>query len=102
VFCSHFLVSLRLSRLSGRLGHRWLLVIGALLYGFYPVLLGLARDATLYWVASLTGGGVYAIVTASLVNRLMEKAPGTDRPAFMALHNLALNLGMLSGSLMGR
>jgi predicted MFS family arabinose efflux permease len=31
----------------------------------------------------------------------MERAPEADRPAHMALHNLALNLGILAGSLVG-
>jgi predicted MFS family arabinose efflux permease len=31
----------------------------------------------------------------------MERVPEDDRPAHMALHNLALNLGILSGSALG-
>jgi predicted MFS family arabinose efflux permease len=31
----------------------------------------------------------------------MERVPEDDRPAHMALHNLALNLGMLVGSAIG-
>ena len=41
------------------------------------------------------------MLNAALVNRLMEKVPDGDRPAHMALHNLALNLGILIGSLLG-
>ena len=55
----------------------------------------------LYWVASLIGGGVWAITSAGLMNRLMEVVPEGERPAYMALHNLALNLGILLGSLSG-
>jgi predicted MFS family arabinose efflux permease len=50
-------------------------------------------------MASLLGGGVWAVLNPGLVNRLMEKAPDDDRPAYMALHNLVLNLGVLAGSL---
>jgi len=31
----------------------------------------------------------------------MERVPEDDRPAHMALHNLVMNLGILSGSLLG-
>jgi MFS family permease len=100
----HFLVvmgSLRLGHLSARFGHRWLAVSGALLFGVYPLLLALSRDATLFWVASAAGGVIWAVLNGGLVNRLMERVPEDDRPAHMALHNLALNLGILLGSLLG-
>lgn len=95
------LVSLRLSRLSVRFGHRTLLYSSAILLGIYPLLLAIAQDAALYWLASLLGGGIYAVLSASLLNRLIEVVPASERPAYMALHNLALNLGILAGSLAG-
>jgi MFS family permease len=93
--------SLRISRWSTRYGHYRLLVIGAISFCLYPLVIGLARDATLFWAASLLGGGAWAITSAGLINRLMEKVPQDSRPAYMALHNLALNLGILAGSLAG-
>ncbi|MEW5869680.1 MAG: MFS transporter [Chloroflexota bacterium] len=100
-YLTMMLVSLRLGYASVRFGHRRMLVFGAIFYSLYPLILGLARDASLYWVASLIGGGVWAVTSASLVNRLMERVPEDERPAYMALHNLALNLGILLGSLAG-
>jgi predicted MFS family arabinose efflux permease len=44
---------------------------------------------------------VWGVTSASLLNRLMERAPEKERSASMALHNLALNLGVLAGSLAG-
>jgi len=96
-----FLASLGLNRVSARLGHRKVMILGALLYGSYPLLNFFARDATLFWFASLCGGGVTALTIGGLVNRLMERVPEGDRPAHMALHNLALNIGILGGSLLG-
>jgi hypothetical protein len=100
-YLSMFLVSLRLGRLCGRYGHRFILVSSAFLYSLYPLLIGLAKDAGLYLIAALVGGSVWALISAALVNRLMEKVPEDERPAHMALHNLALNLGILVGSLAG-
>jgi MFS family permease len=98
---SVLLGSLRLGRMSERLGHRRVLVLGASLFCAYPLFTGLAQNATLFWVASLTGGLAWALAGGGLVNRLMERVPPNDLPAHMALHNLVLNLGMLSGSLIG-
>lgn len=93
------LISLRLRRLSTRFGYHRLLAFSAIGYSFYPLLIGLAQDARPYWLASLLGGSMWALLSASLINRLMEVVPDEDRPAYMALHNLALNLGILTGSI---
>jgi MFS family permease len=93
--------SLRLSQISRRFGNRWVLVVSALLFGQYPLLIGLAHNATLFWVASATGGLVYALLIGANINRLMERVPVINRPAYMALHNLIMNLGILVGSLAG-
>jgi predicted MFS family arabinose efflux permease len=49
----------------------------------------------------VVGGVVWGLTSGGLVTRLMERVPAGDRPAHMALHNLALNLGILGGSLLG-
>lgn len=95
------LVSMRLHWLSARFSHQRLLAFSALLYGLYPLLIGLAGNATLYWVASIVGGAVWGVAAGALVTRLMERVPAGDRPAHMALHSLALNFGVLAGSLLG-
>jgi MFS family permease len=102
VFWGTLLVaSAQLGRLSAKIGHHRVMVLGTLFYGLYPLLNGLAVDATLFFVASFIGGAVWGIANGGLVNRLMERVPDDDRPAHMALHNLALNLGILGGSLLG-
>lgn len=93
--------SMVLGRLTARFGHKPLLAVGAVLYGVYPLLISLAHDRWLFYAASLGGGLVWAVTNGGLVNRLMERVPETDRPAHMALHNLALNFGILGGSLLG-
>jgi predicted MFS family arabinose efflux permease len=94
-------VSLRMVEISTRLGHKRTLAVGGSIFGFYPLLLGLARGPALFWAASLVGGGAWAITNAGLINRLMERVPDNDRTAGMALHNLVLNLGIMVGSLSG-
>lgn len=95
------LVSLGLGYLSQRLSHRKLLVSMAVLFMHYPLLLGIVWQQSIFWVISATGGAVYGLLSGALINRLMERVPENDRPAHMALHNLALNLGILIGSFTG-
>ncbi len=95
------LASFRLTHFSTRYGHRKLLAVSAALLPTFPLLLGIARGPVMYFMACLLGGGINAMLTGALINRLMEKVPSDDRPAHMALHNLALNLGILAGSLLG-
>jgi MFS family permease len=96
-----FVVSLRLDRMMVRLGHFRILWISAVLYCLYPLVMAVARDATLFWVASILGGGVWGVASGALVTRLMERVSEADRAAQMAMHNLVLNLGILAGSLLG-
>ena len=101
IHASMMIGSLFLSRLSARLGHRKLMLAGVFLFGQFTLFLGLATGVTLYYVACLLGGFIFAFLNGGLVNRLMERVPADDRPAHMALHNLALNIGILAGALLG-
>jgi len=72
-----------------------------LIFGQYPLLIGLARGPGLVYLTSLVAGFNYSFLSGGQTNRLMERVPMDDRPARMALHNLALNFGILVGSLGG-
>ena len=100
-YTTMFLVSLRLNSLAVRFGHRRLLAAGAVLFASYPFFLGLARGPGLYWVAAASGGVAWGLVSASMLNRLMDKVPKENRSAGMAFHNIVLSLGILIGSLVG-
>jgi MFS family permease len=100
-YITMMVMSLGLNRIGARRSPRFLLVTGALAFGFFPLIMYLAKDAVLFLAANLVGGCVWAVLNAGLVNRLMERVPGDDRPAHMALHNIVLNLGILSGSMLG-
>jgi MFS family permease len=95
------LASFRLGYVSTRYGHRKVLVVSAALFPIFPLLMGVAKGPILYYVACLIGGAVNAMLTGALLNRLMERVPAGDRPAHMTLHNMALNVGILAGSLLG-
>ncbi len=93
--------SLQLARLTRRFGHRGVFAITALLYGAYPLLLGLAENSVLFFAASILGGAITGVMGGAQVNRLMERIPGDDLPAHMALNNMAGNIALLVGSMVG-
>ena len=79
-YITMFLVSLRLGHLARRFGHRILLATSAMAFSLYPFFLGIAQGPFLYWVASLLGGVVWGAISASLINRLMERVPTINAP----------------------
>jgi MFS family permease len=95
------IASIRLSYISTKYGHRKVLIVSAAFFPVFPLLLAMANGPELYYLACLLGGGVFALLSAALINRLMERVPANDRPAHMAIHNLSLNIGILAGSLLG-
>jgi MFS family permease len=95
------MASMYVGRLATRFSNRRLMVTSGMLFGLYPLIMGLARNAWLYYVGSAVGGIIWAVVNVGMINRLMERVPEDDRPAHMAIHNLVLNLGILVGSLVG-
>jgi predicted MFS family arabinose efflux permease len=95
------LASFNLVGLSRRFGGRRVLAVSASLYGLYPFLNGLSTGPELFLIASVLGGIVWGLASSGLATRLMERVPENDRPAHMALFNLALNFGILGGSFLG-
>ncbi|MGB9591541.1 MAG: MFS transporter, partial [Candidatus Kryptoniota bacterium] len=100
-YTSMLIGSMGISRLSNRFGHRWVLIVSGGLIFIFPLIYAVAKNAYLVWVNNLIGGIIWAGVNNGAINRLMERVPENDRPAHMALYNVVLNLGMLSGSLLG-
>lgn len=100
-YIAMMVTSIGLGALSARMSHRNVMILGAFLFGLYPLINGLAQSETLFYIASILGGVAWALWSGGLLNRLFERSPQDDRPAAMALHNLVLNLGILCGSLFG-
>lgn len=93
--------SLPFARLTVRLGHHRLAVVGALLLSFYPLGMALAPGLEFYLFTSFVGGVAWALVGGALGNYLLDHVPPTNRPAYLAWYNLALNAASLLGALAG-
>lgn len=96
-----FVTSLRLSRVSDRLGHHRLMVISVLGYAAFPLFIGIWPTIPSYMIGAAIGGIGWGFLGGAVGNRLMERVPEDDRPSHMALFNITLNLGVLIGSLSG-
>lgn len=95
------LSSLQIGRLASRFGFRAIMLAAALIYGAHPLLGALAIGAKTIWLGALIGGIGWGLGGSALHTHLMDRAVEADRPAYMALHNLVLNLGILVGVLLG-
>ena len=96
-----FFGSLRVGQLSNRWGNPRLTAIGAVLIGLHPLLTAFAEGLPLFLLASVMGCAAWSLVGGAVGNYLLEKVPNTDRPAYLAWYNLALNAAVLLGSLGG-
>ena len=100
-YVSVFLGSMRLDRLSQRLGNQRVTAAGAMLMSSYPAFMALSRGLPLFLVGSAAGGLGWSLFGGALTNYLLEKMPEEHRPAYLAWYNLALNAALLLGSLTG-
>ncbi|CAN5501337.1 hypothetical protein BH10CHL1_BH10CHL1_41300 [soil metagenome] len=102
IFNSAVLIgSLQISHLVKRWGNHTLMVLGVLLMSLHPFVTAFTTNLPAFLVASLIGGAAWSIVGGAVGNYLLEKVPNTDRPAYLAWYNLALNAAVLLGSLGG-
>jgi MFS family permease len=100
-YLSMLIASPLLASLTKRWGNYRVTAVGALLLSFYPLLTALSTDLKLIIAASVVGGSVWAILSGSLYNRLLDLIPEDDRPAYLAIYNLSLNVATLFGTILG-
>jgi MFS family permease len=93
--------STQLSRLEHRVGHHKLTGWGVAGMSIYPIAMALSHDAFHYYLLSIVGGFVWAMVAGAYANYLLERIPEDDRHSHLAWYNLILNAAVLIGSLAG-
>jgi predicted MFS family arabinose efflux permease len=98
---SVFFGSLQLARLTRRYGNHRITVVGAALLALYPLFTALMPNLFFYILTSIAGGQAWALVGGAMGNYLLEKVPAHDRPAYLAWYNIALNLAILLGTMLG-
>lgn len=96
-----FLGSMQLGKLSHHWGHRRNLAIGMSLTCLYPLLIVFTYTPGLYIIASIAGGLAWSQAGGALANYILEVIPEDKRPTYLAWYNIALQAGVLVGSLLG-
>ncbi|MCB0126683.1 MAG: MFS transporter [Caldilineaceae bacterium] len=99
--CAVLLGSLFVGKVTTLWGNRHVTAVGALLLSLYPLLTGYMTGLGMYILVSVIGGLAWSLVGAAIGNYLLENVPATERPPYLAWYNLALNLAILLGSLLG-
>jgi len=61
----------------------------------------MSRSALHFYMVSLIGGLVFAIVSGAYANYMLEYIPAHDRPSHLAWYTIILNAAVLIGSLGG-
>lgn len=100
-YAAVFVGSAQFARISGRLGNQYTVALGIAFLALYPVVTSFMWLPWQLMAISLVGGFGWSQVGGAIGNYLLERAPENDRPAHLAWYNLALNAGILIGSLVG-
>lgn len=96
-----FFGSTQFARISQRIGNQITIALGIAFLSLYPVITSIMQLPWQLLAVSLIGGFGWSLVGGAIGNYLLERAPENDRPAHLAWYNLALNAGILIGSLAG-
>jgi MFS family permease len=96
-----FLGSTQVARLTEKLGNNKLFGLSVCFFGLYPGMLIFSSSIGMYLLTHAVGGMVWAIAGGVIFNYVLEKPPQSDLPAYIAWYTIAMNLGMLLGSLGG-
>jgi MFS family permease len=98
-FMAVFAGSTQLDAVTRRLGHRRSLGLGMMVISFYPFLLAFSGAIPLYLLTSVVGGAGWSLTSGALGNYVLERVPDDKRPTYLAWYNMALQGGVLLGSL---
>ncbi|MEZ4516624.1 MAG: MFS transporter [Chloroflexota bacterium] len=98
-YAALFIGSLQHNAIFQRLGNRRTMALGMMVISIYPLLVSQANGPVLYWIASIMGGLGWSLAGAAVGNYVLQETPEDKRPAYLAWYNIALQAGILLGSL---
>ena len=93
--------STQLRKFVHRTGNKNVTAYGVIGMALYPFLLAMSGAVWHFYVISLFGGLVFALVNGAYANYMLEHIPAHDRPSHLAWYNIILNMAVLLGSLGG-
>jgi MFS family permease len=93
--------STQLRKIAHGVGNKRLTGWSVSALALYPMLLAFSTTVWHYYGLSLVGGLVFAMVSGSYANYMLEHIPAHDRPPHLAWYSVILNAAILIGSLGG-
>ncbi|HSK89636.1 MAG TPA: MFS transporter [Anaerolineales bacterium] len=93
--------STQIRKLAASFGNKKLTGWSVAGLGLYPLLLAFSSNAAHFYMVSLLGGLVFAVVSGAYANYMLEYIPAHDRPSHLAWYTIVLNASILIGSLSG-
>jgi MFS family permease len=93
--------STQLRKFAHSIGNKKLTGWSVSALGLYPLLLAFSTTVWHFYGVSLVGGLVFAMVSGSYANYMLENIPPHDRPPHLAWYSVILNAAVLIGSLGG-
>jgi MFS family permease len=93
--------STQLRKIAHGIGNKRLTGWSVSALALYPMLLAFSTTVWHYYGLSLVGGLVFAMVSGSYANYMLEHIPAHDRPPHLAWYSVILNAAILIGSLGG-
>ncbi len=93
--------STQIRKLAPKFGNKSITAWSVAGLALYPLFLSISRNALHFYGVSLVGGFVFAFLSGSYANYMLECIPAHDRPSHLAWYTIILNGSMLIGSLIG-
>jgi MFS family permease len=88
-------------KVSGRRGHRWLLVVTSLGVSLYAALTALVPAIGWMIPTSMLGGLTWAGCNLALFNVMLRVSPSDHRPTYVAIYTALMNVTAFAGPLLG-
>jgi MFS family permease len=97
----YFLSSILSGRMARKVSQKTITSVGIALAAVGLITFALSFNPWVYFINQMIGGFGWGLLISGQVNYILAKIPASDRPAYLMWFNLAGNLALLTGSLLG-
>jgi MFS family permease len=97
----YFLSSILVGRLSRKFPQKTISGLGIALAGVGMFIFALSFNPWIYYLNQTIGGFGWGLLNSGIVNYVLAKVPASDRPAYLTWYNLAANITLLAGAMLG-
>ncbi|MBE3039286.1 MAG: MFS transporter [Chloroflexi bacterium] len=96
-----FFSSILSGRLSGRLSLKSVTSLGIILVALSTILFAYSFQLWIYVICQVVSGLGWGLLTSGQFNYVLARTPAAGRTSYLTWYNLAMNLALLAGALLG-